>query len=168
MKRVSWVPGLVLFFLAAHCLAAAPLDVWHWRNPLFQGNTLKSMAFGNGRLVALGEGGTVVVSTNGGTNWQTYIRLDETGFPIWMRQIAFGNGVFVGADWNVVSTSTNGVDWTAQTSLYGADSLNFYGGKFVAVGSGSMVSTSTNGVNWSSQFLPVPPGSWMQGSAAGN
>jgi hypothetical protein len=47
-------------------------------------------------------------------------------------------------------------------------SLNFCGGKFVAVGSGSMVSTSTNGVNWSSQFLPVPPGSWMQGSAAGN
>ena len=168
MKRVSWVSGLVLFFLAAHYVAAAPLDAWHWRNPLFQGNNLNSIAFGNGRLVALGEGGTVVVSTNGGTNWQTHIRLDATGFPIWMRQIAFGNGLFVGADWNVLSTSTNGVDWTPQNFYLGdVASLNFCDGKFIAV-SGARVSTSTNGVNWSSQVMPVPPGSRMEGSAAGN
>jgi len=69
MKHASWIPGSAFFFLIVH-LWAAPLDVWHWRNPAPQGNTLKGIAHGNGRFVAVGEGGTVLISSNG-VDWQT-------------------------------------------------------------------------------------------------
>src|SRR5258706_764398 len=42
-----------------------PLDDWHWRMPLPQGNNLTCLAYGNGAYAAAGEGNQVVISSNG-------------------------------------------------------------------------------------------------------
>ena len=41
---------------------ANPLDTWHWRNPVPQGNPLESIAYGNGTFVVVGDGGTILTS----------------------------------------------------------------------------------------------------------
>lgn len=42
-----------------------PLDNWHWRNPLPQGNTLNSVTYGNGTYVAVGQSDRILTSPNG-------------------------------------------------------------------------------------------------------
>src|SRR5687767_4157149 len=59
MKRIWSAAVIVLFFYKG--LFAAPLDAWQWHNPPLYGIT-----YGNGRLVAVGHGGTVMHSTNAG------------------------------------------------------------------------------------------------------
>ena len=39
---------------------ADPLDNWHWRNPLPQGNHLSGISYGNGCYVAVGSHGSVL------------------------------------------------------------------------------------------------------------
>ena len=52
----------------------SPLDNWHWRNPLPNGNpsfgphTLNSVIFANGIFVGAGDSGVVSIS-NDATNW---------------------------------------------------------------------------------------------------
>ena len=38
---------------------------WRWRNPLPQGNTLRSVTYGNGKFVAVGQFGTIMTSVDG-------------------------------------------------------------------------------------------------------
>lgn len=42
-----------------------PLDRWHWENPDPQGNNLAAITSANGRLVAVGRGGSVITTTDG-------------------------------------------------------------------------------------------------------
>src|SRR5690349_23669841 len=67
--RTVMLAGLaaVIHSVAPHA-NASPLDHWHWRNPLPQGNTLKSIVFAAGRFVAVGDAGAVVTSIDG-LNW---------------------------------------------------------------------------------------------------
>ena len=158
MKHTTWIPGSAFFFLAIH-LVAAPLDVWHWRNPTPNGNKLNGIAYGNGRFVAVGYGGTVLVSTNG-TDWATHLRFDAHGEPIHMGAVAFGNGVFVATkSYYGTWVSTNGVNW-GQSTAPGADSVVFCGDVF-HVGT----STSSNGLDWTSSSAPIGQ---VNGAACGN
>ncbi|PYJ80888.1 MAG: hypothetical protein DME22_22875, partial [Verrucomicrobia bacterium] len=67
-----FVIGLSLAFAAL----ANPLDQWHWRSPLPQGNGLKDVVFGEGLFVTVGEWGTVLTSADG-RNW-SMARTGET------------------------------------------------------------------------------------------
>jgi hypothetical protein len=60
MRRVSF--QLLLFFLPFDQSLGAALDVWNWRNPLPQGNSLNSVAYGNGQFLAVGNGATLPFS----------------------------------------------------------------------------------------------------------
>ena len=51
---VSWTEAL-----------ANTLDHWQWRSPLPQGNKLNSMVLGNNTIVAVGDAGTIITSTDG-------------------------------------------------------------------------------------------------------
>lgn len=76
--------------------------------------------------------------------------------------VAYGNGTYVavgqylGGDGGVVETSTDGANWTLQTSypgsIYNLYDVAYGNGTFVAVGwdayTGNNILSSTNGINW--------------------
>ena len=99
------------------------------------------------------------------TNWQG---LNVVPF---FRDIAFGNGLFVGMSSNN-SYSTDGINWT-NGSFLGTEYVTFGNGLFVAVGYASVsgvptsfIYTSTNGINWTSRT--PSEAMWFQDIAYGN
>ncbi|WP_207641575.1 WD40/YVTN/BNR-like repeat-containing protein [Syntrophomonas palmitatica] len=89
-----------------------PFDLWLWRNPLPQGNTLRSAAYGNGKYVAVGQYGTIMTSLDG-INWT----LQFSGTSIYLTGVAFGAGLFVAVGMlGTILTSADGENWTRQDS----------------------------------------------------
>jgi hypothetical protein len=106
------------FLLALTCFSvfADPLNNWHWRNPLPNGNlpfgphSLNSVIYTNGEFVAVGDIGVVCVSTNG-TNWTESLTATTSD----LQSVIFGQGLFVAAGTDgVIETSTNGTHWMIQ------------------------------------------------------
>ncbi len=130
-------------------LPGGPLDRWTRRNPLPQGEMLLDVAQGNGRFVAVGEGGTILSSTNG-VNWTAH-RL-RTAVPI--SGIAFGNGLFVAVGDGNVLTSIDGVEWTPRVARVDLllSSVAFGNGRFVVAGLDTIL-TSTDGLTWTEANL---------------
>ena len=53
-------------------LVNATMAQWFWQNPLPQGNHLTSIRFTDANTgYAVGDYGTILKTTNGGTNWVT-------------------------------------------------------------------------------------------------
>ncbi len=149
--------------------APEPFDNWHSLNPQPQANSLHAMAHGNGRRVAVGENGAVLLSTNGQT-WTAR----HLGKGIHLRAISFGNGMCVAAGyadvftslreyryWRfelpVIFTSPDGLVWHAcNLDVAGrVTSVAFGSNRFVAVGTlgewylgGGVALTSQDGITW--------------------
>lgn len=107
--------------------------------------TSLSMVFGGGRFVGAGYG--YLHYSDDGTNW-----VSITGTPGPWSNVAYGNGVFVGGQYDFRSGllySTNGVDWVASEKTdcewY---SVAYGGGRFVAAGSDGAWHSS-DGIAWS-------------------
>jgi|GEM_PF-1186507 len=145
-------------------LTSADGEIWTPQS-LGTGNTFYAVTYGNGRFVAVGYGwaggysfATAITSTDGVT-WDSHpmrpTSLDNLGNPY---AVAYGGGIFVAVgDNGRVFTSTDGADWTPQSSgMAGTLQGVVYGdGKFVAVGlsyAGSpyLVYTSEDGSTWNS------------------
>jgi hypothetical protein len=152
-----------LFFSLALSLFCAPLDQWFRRNPAQPWDTLISVAYGNERWVAIGQFGTVVVSTDG-RDWQV------VPGQSYQTQIAFGNGVFVMVNGLDYFTSTDGVHWQERFSdaVHSRNRVVFCGGQFMALGWGDDVLTSPDGIIWTRTMLPVPAGTFTSCVAFGN
>jgi hypothetical protein len=139
---------------------ADPLDAWHWRNPLPQGDVLNAVVFGNGCCVAVG-GNNVVVSTNL-VDWEAKVVTSKS-----LSALAFGNGKFVavGADWNhgggcIFTSSDNGSTWVeAATPNNFLAAVTFGDGQFMAVGAAGLILTSPDGLQWSEQ--PEVMNEWL-------
>lgn len=123
-------------------------------------NSWNSIAYGNGRFVALSEptANKIKVSTDDGNSWVTISAPQANSW----RSITFGNGVFVAVSEfgaNRVMTSPDGINWTLRNaSQIGAwHSIAFGGGVFVVIeGSGTdKAMTSPDGINWSNKILPA-------------
>ncbi len=146
------------------------LDRWTWRRPAPQGAHLKDVAFGDGRYVAVGDEGNIIVSTNG-VDWESImLKLDGD-----IRQLAYGNGRYValatarsgsfaGFGGPLVLTSTNAKDWTAHPTPKLGDfaSVTFGAGVFVATvppyaTSRALVFSSTDGIEWTPQIVDGIP-----------
>ena len=54
------------------------------------GNELEGVAYGNGRFVAVGNGGTILTSPDG-VNWTRR----TSGTRSWLGGVTYGNGTFV-------------------------------------------------------------------------
>src|SRR2546422_4015164 len=136
-----------VFLLGAFIIGRSePLDEWHWRNPLPQGNSLSSVAYGSGTFVAIGSYGTILTSSDG-LHWtrQNSEVLEAfrqwTTSPRYLYEITYGNGLFVavggGSDetQGLVLTSRDGVNW-GITWLSGARlyAVTYADGRFIAVG----------------------------------
>lgn len=126
-----------------------PLEEWHWRNPLPQGNALHNVVWVNGHWLALGELGTILIS-NDGTNWSRV----ESGVADNLRDCAYGDGKYViVGDWGTVLTSTNGISWSQQYAgtFYSLNAVCYANTQFVAVGESCTILTSPDGVVWTQQ-----------------
>jgi hypothetical protein len=130
----------------------SPLDNWHWRNPLPQGNPLSSVIFAGGRFVVVGELGALI--SIDGLNWTT--SFTPGAFP---QAVTYGNGKYVSfGKVNGFQISTNGTDWTSIGSVipisFSAWGVTFGNNLFVAVSTAS-TGTSSDGIIWRS-FSPPP------------
>lgn len=144
---------IICAFTFGGTLFGKPLAMWHWRNPLPQGNTLLDVKYLNGTFIAVGAAGTILTSLNG-IDWTR----QNSGTYEDLHGVAFGNGIYVVSGANgCLLTSTNALSWarrfTGSTNLLAG--VTFGAGVFVAAeNSGGFaydcgLLVSTNGVNWS-------------------
>ena len=143
-----------------HGVAMTSTDGMLWtrrsREVTGQVRELWTLAYGNGRFVAVGYKGGCIVSEDGIT-W-TLGNTEEIPFSSYPISIAFGNGCFITGSRNTLYASADGMKWSP---VYTSDSLNcskvvFGNGRFIVSGNrgGSLlVSTGVNG----QVALAVPP-----------
>jgi hypothetical protein len=137
----------ILWQVTLSALFADPLDQWFWRNPLPQGNSLASVVFAQGRFVAVGQGGSILTSSNG-TNWT--LRTSPTVNSL--ANVAYLNDRFVAVgEKGTILTSADGADWTTVASgVTNTLTSSAYGnGSYVIVGYQGTVLWSSTGSGWS-------------------
>lgn len=137
-------------------------SVWSWRHPLPTGDSLRNVAYGAGRYVALAHSGTIVTSPDG-VSWT--VARTFSGIPF--EDLTFGGGKFVAvAATGVVATSADGLSWSFgninppnATPAYGAFVVFHDGTRFVLTagvpGAPVTIFTSTDGVSWTNRGAPA-------------
>ena len=99
---------LILFFgITAVRTSSFAQSGWFWQNPLPQGNTLSAAATPDpSTMVAVGYGGTILRTTDGGATWTpqiaTYWALYGVSF------VDANTGTAVGVDGTILRTVTGG------------------------------------------------------------
>ena len=116
-------------------------------------NTWSSVAYGNGKYVAVGDRGYITASIDG----QSWTSPKQVGTEDW-KGITYGNGKYViVSTGGYISTSADGVNWTIPIKVGSYDSTHYFSnwtkvcygnGIFVAVGSHGKIATSVDGINW--------------------
>lgn len=129
---------------------SGPLGRWFWRNPLPNGMPLRGIGYGKGRLVAVGDGGTILTSSDG---HQWVARDSGTTEDLWDVSQAAGTFVAVGGrypDTGVLLTSVDAIHWETRytDSLAWLARVAHDGNRFVAVGTNGRMLTSEDAVNW--------------------
>jgi hypothetical protein len=105
----------------------------------FSGGSIRSIAYGGGKWVAVGDGGKIATSSTNGATW-TEVTSSAVGVaPI--RSVAYGNGQFVAVGGqNIIATSVDSVTWTVMSPIFSSSSSSIinsvtYGDeKWIAVG----------------------------------
>src|SRR6185312_5546951 len=109
LKRVSVV---ALFLFSSTRAKADILDNWHWRNPSPFADTMNSICFGDGKFVAVGDGGVVHTSIDA-TTWDAGQRLVVSA----LNRVAFLNGEFIAVGGSgTILTSPDGLTWNVRDS----------------------------------------------------
>lgn len=145
--RVASIGLSFAWVLVTGFLSVAAQDHWTLKSA-----DLMGVAHGNGRFVAAGDYGTVLMSADG-IHWAP----QASGTDVHLQGAAFGQGLFVVVgEIGRIRTSTDGGVWESQSSGTTADlmAVAHGNGSFVAVGKGGSVLTSVDGTQW----IPRSPG----------
>lgn len=134
----SVLRSLSISFVFLHLLAGDACERWIWRNPLPQGNAIQEIIHDGSDFWAVGNRGLIMHSPNG-WNWTVVMSgLDQDFRDIVDTSSSYGyavvgsNGVFV--------NSRDGENWTEPGLLNDdLESITYWGGQFVAVGSAGRV-----------------------------
>jgi len=123
-----------------------------WQNPIPQGNKLNDVFFIDLNTGwAVGDGGVIMKTTNGGTTWTVTYHSTCIG----LNKVFFMNnsiGWAVGVYGTIIKTTDGGLSWVAQnsgiqTNLHGIHFTNVSNG--IAVGSlGVILITNNGGTTW--------------------
>lgn len=90
---------------------------------------LEGVCYGNGQFVVAQGGGAILVSSNGINNWIEY----DPGIFDGFWNIVSGNGLYVASGYyGIISTSTNGIDWSNSGTSYPFQCVGFGNGQFIA------------------------------------
>jgi len=115
---------------------------------IFSGG-IYSVAYGNNRFVAGGNGGRFAYSTNG-TTWISSTMSEGTSYIV--QGITYGTQFVAVGYYGRIDYSSDGTSWTNVTdTTFGSSFINgvAYGsGKYVAVGEDGKMAYSTNGSTW--------------------
>lgn len=134
---------------------------WQWNNPLPQGNTLREVMFIDSvTVVAVGEGGTIVRSSDAGITWS----LIQSSAVENLKDVSFANssiGFAAGSNGVIIKTTNGGLTWF---NLYSGTTKNLRGVSFsnsqtgTVVGeNGTVLRTTDGGINWYIQNAYVTP-----------
>lgn len=169
--RISLYLGL-WFALAVSLLAQA------WRSDPQRptGEDLWSVAYADGRMIAVGKRGTVVHFDYESSLWQPR-RVDTEA---WLVGVAYGAGrwVIVGDEGRIFTSDDRGESWVAQISgtTQRLNAVAHGDGVWLAVGEAGTVLTSPDAVNWTVRAqlgtgflrgLAFGQGKFLVGGAAG-
>lgn len=125
---------------------------WFWQNPLPTSQTLRDVhVFDENTAIAVGEAGTIIKTTDGGTSWVSLTgagsdRLNSDYF------IDSNTGWIVGNDGKIFKTTTGGISWSAQISgvtdpLYSVYFINSSTG-WISGEDNTILKTTNGGSNW--------------------
>jgi hypothetical protein len=150
LNRIIWAAMLAILVQAAE--SGGPLDTWHARNSPSDTTPLFSVVYGKGLFVAVGQGGTILTSSDG-TAWSH----QNSGTTDDLGPLVFGSGIFlVRGAYNMLK-SPDGTNWTS--SAWVADEpiegLDFANDRFFVLshdlrvnGDHVIIFTSTDAINW--------------------
>jgi hypothetical protein len=111
--------------------------------------SMRGLVQGTGAYVAVGEHGSILVSTDT-TTWVS----QASGVTSLLSSVAYGADVYVCVgDGGIILSSPDAKRWTPRTSSVTSDlySVTFGNGMFIAVGDEGTVLTSKNGLSWKAQ-----------------
>lgn len=132
--------------------AAFPLDFWHWRNPLPQGNDIIDVVYGNGRFVEATVDGAVGLLFDGYSLGGVSRMQVDWPFNS-LQSLSFANGLFFAGSGSILS-SGDGISWSGSNSFPGVTSVAYGNGVYVAIrqdygpAQNYGLIYSTDGVNW--------------------
>lgn len=132
--KIAFYALLILLGCGVSGVEAITFDTWHWRNPAPTGLNPNAIACGGGGCVAVGDGGTILTSADGGTTWTPRV----SGTASSLAGVAYGGGIFVAVGpYGAAAYSTNGgLTWQAKNASSNYNLLAVASGPlgFVAVG----------------------------------
>ncbi len=134
-----------------------------------------SIAFGNGRFVAVNYYDDRVATSTNGVDWELQATAPAGG----MAKIVFAGGMFMAPALSFLSpgndglfTSPDGIHWTVRgiPPVNTLAAISYGDGLFVGIPSyyQHYVVTSTNGIHWTERLLPQPRALYAQSIAWGN
>jgi len=151
------VKKFLLFLLIVSFRISSAQTGWFWVNPLPQGNTLYSVHFINSNTGwAAGDKGTVIKTTNGGSNWviQNTQRLINFSIIYFTDSL---NGLAASSDSSILIRTTNGgTNWTAfqisgnakyKKMRFASPNTGFITGHDIPLGAVAY-RTTNKGLNW--------------------
>ena len=134
---------------------AADEPFWRYRSPLPTWRELTEVKYLNGKFMALGGAGTLIMSTDG-VNWDS-VCVDAL---LTLQGITYGNDLYVavgyGGGSGIVYTSSDALNWSraAETVGHNLYDVTYGNNKFVAVGQGQKVVVSGDGIAWEVKEAP--------------
>lgn len=125
---------------------ANPLRAWEKVSVPTGSLHLRGIAYGHGRFVAVGDGGTILVSDDNGGSW----RRSTVGRTDNLMGVDFLNGRFVISGAGTLLHSFDGVGWTVWSAPGGRTYFRtaFGAGRYVAVGRSGVASVSETFTDW--------------------
>lgn len=166
------MPGIRTMFLCVYFLLSCTIgeisaqQVWTQRNPLPTGESIRQVAYGNGKYIGIADGGLILASTDG-VNWSKHKLNQSFWSVVWGSNQSTGQaGLFVvsgisntgvGSDSGIILTSSDGITWSQKPFTERVNSIKVIWGnnQFVALAKTGLQNdttaffTSADGLNWS-------------------
>lgn len=137
--------------------ASSQATPWQWINPLPQGNLLNGIwAFNANTAVAVGDLGTILRTTNGGSTWN--VEFNAAGIVEQLYAVQFASdsiGWAIGETGRILKSTDGGRSWNIQDpglpyDLYAIDFVSETTG-WVCGFQGAMLKTTNGGASWTQE-----------------